>query len=679
MFARRGSFGKEDFAALAAKKEADQEALELQRAQERLAWSKKFLLPNSKFLEYWLGVIAPIIVYNVFFVPIDVMIMEKEGCDWQCYMEYAFDFLFFIDMIINFRTAYFNDDNELVLDNKKVFNRYYYGMFWPDLLATVPFDLFAGDSAGAVGILRLPRLLRLFRLFKKLDIFPSLRIAKLIFTFFVVAHINACCWWWVGKSFWIFQFDSDGGQNFTTPWMLRMDSYGFQQLYPDQQRAYDFGPLGTNTSSYEVIYLTSLYWSLLMLLKSPHVGPDTLLEKLFCSFIVVLALFVFAKLVAEVTGMFLAFDKSNRAFRDQQGDMARFSASRALPPALKRRLLAFSLADWSVNMNTDPGDIVKSNKLPANLSAEILRSIHGDVLDSPLMRVIARPIVSEVLRYLKVCISLPKEVLIHASDVTNRLYMLKQGSLQAQATEAPPDADGEGKKKKAASKQARASTWKQKMQVKMIEAPGSVICCADPYRSLKPLPFSVSSLSRSLLVYISYGDLLGQIFSICSAEQVKEILKVMAAQHKSIAEALTAKTRGTKAEASDKNLLDASGHGAADAELARRSSSSLEGKGDMKGVGGGVNLSDARMGQLEADVDSQCEQMADVLKMAQLIPRMVKHMAAAKGQPMPHMPPAALAALSNGGTPGSVSKPGTPLIVDGVEVTSMSAPPTPQE
>ena len=81
------------------------------RSQERLAWSKKMLLPNAKFLDYWLALLAPIIVYNVFFVPIDVMIMEKEGCDWQCYMEYAFDFLFFVDMIINFRTAYFNDDS----------------------------------------------------------------------------------------------------------------------------------------------------------------------------------------------------------------------------------------------------------------------------------------------------------------------------------------------------------------------------------------------------------------------------------------------------------------------------------------------------------------------------------------------------------------------------------------
>ena len=38
--------------------------------------------------------------------------------------------------------------DELVLDDKKIFKRYYYGMFWPDLLATVPFEAFAGSSAG---------------------------------------------------------------------------------------------------------------------------------------------------------------------------------------------------------------------------------------------------------------------------------------------------------------------------------------------------------------------------------------------------------------------------------------------------------------------------------------------------------------------------------------------------
>ena len=43
---------------------------------------------------------------------------------------------------------------------------------------------------------------------------------------------------------------------------------------------------GDNMTSYEVIYLTTLYWSLLMLLKSPHIDPDHILEKLFACVVV---------------------------------------------------------------------------------------------------------------------------------------------------------------------------------------------------------------------------------------------------------------------------------------------------------------------------------------------------------------------------------------------------------
>jgi|EP00966_Prymnesium_polylepis_P333275 hypothetical protein len=141
---------------------------------------------------------------------------------------------------------------------------------------------------------------------------------------------------------------------------------------------------GDNMTSYEVIYLTTLYWSLLMLLKSPHIDPDHILEKLFACVVVrrlrlffgavrgsfpgprviqssrpaspmgaeilcgpnllshappqvVLALFVFAKLVAEVTGLFLAFDKSNRAFRDQQANHAFSWRCRRLEYSCMRR------------------------------------------------------------------------------------------------------------------------------------------------------------------------------------------------------------------------------------------------------------------------------------------------------------------------------------------------------
>ena len=61
------------------------------------------------------------------------------------------------------------------------------------------------------------------------------------------------------------------------------------------------------------------------------------------------------------------------------------------------------------------------------------------MLDSPLLRCVDRPIVVELLKHFRVVISLAKEVLVHQSDVCSRVYLLKQGSLQASGVDRGAD------------------------------------------------------------------------------------------------------------------------------------------------------------------------------------------------------------------------------------------------
>ena len=63
-------------------------------------------------------------------------------------------------------------------------------------------------------------------------------------------------------------------------------------------------------------YLSSLYWALTTLLKTPWVGPDTMLEKAFTSLMIVLGTFVFALLqgtFAEIKSIFDYYAKSGTA------------------------------------------------------------------------------------------------------------------------------------------------------------------------------------------------------------------------------------------------------------------------------------------------------------------------------------------------------------------------------
>ena len=71
---------------------------------------------------------------------------------WVDYMNYLIDILFFIDIILNFRTTYQNSQTgEEVIQIKDIQLKYLKGMFIIDVLATVPFyDIFCIILSGNI-------------------------------------------------------------------------------------------------------------------------------------------------------------------------------------------------------------------------------------------------------------------------------------------------------------------------------------------------------------------------------------------------------------------------------------------------------------------------------------------------------------------------------------------------
>ena len=57
----------------------------------------------------------------------------------------------------------------------------------------------------------------------------------------------------------------------------------------------------TNTTAFSQQYVSSMYWSLTALMKTPWVGPDTVSEKIYASLIVVVGATLFAMLLGSVT------------------------------------------------------------------------------------------------------------------------------------------------------------------------------------------------------------------------------------------------------------------------------------------------------------------------------------------------------------------------------------------
>ena len=177
-------------------------------------------------------------------------------------------------------------------------------------------------------------------------------------------------------------------------------------------------------------YMSSMYWSLTTLMKTPWVGPDTELEKLFASFAVVMGAILFAALLGNVTALVQTFDKGNAQKRDRITTLHQFTQSRKVPAALSRKLLAYVDAEWNVTAGLDDSSVLK--QLPGQLRGTIVASIYRDsLLKAPLFASCSLECAKALLLRLQPEICLQKEVLIARDQLCQELYFLMRGAMQA--------------------------------------------------------------------------------------------------------------------------------------------------------------------------------------------------------------------------------------------------------
>ena len=169
----------------------------------------KIFPPSSRFKAHWDLAVLVLVFYNCVYIPIELCFLNSHP-DYpksitHTVIDYLIDGVFVCDMVLTCRTAYYDEDYEMVLEPRRIFRHYFYSSwFWIDFFAVCPFEvpflIFASDQSDMLtifGILKLPRLLRLLRVTKKLDVVAAanaLRIAALMIFFCLIAHWFACAW-----------------------------------------------------------------------------------------------------------------------------------------------------------------------------------------------------------------------------------------------------------------------------------------------------------------------------------------------------------------------------------------------------------------------------------------------------------------------------------------------------
>jgi len=153
---------------------------------------------NNELVGMWEALILLFVFYNAVFLPYSVAFADLNSTPtWVVVCDTVADYLFIIDLVVNFFKAYEGDRGEIVIDPKRVRSNYLAFWFWIDFPSCIPLDIFFPNLT-YVGFLRCIRLLRTGRLIKameKLQYANIWNILRLVCGFGSLTHWLGCMWW----------------------------------------------------------------------------------------------------------------------------------------------------------------------------------------------------------------------------------------------------------------------------------------------------------------------------------------------------------------------------------------------------------------------------------------------------------------------------------------------------
>lgn len=129
------------------------------------------------------------------------------------FFESTYLVLYIADIVLNFRTTYYDKEGDEIVQSKLISIHYIQGSFMMDFLATFPFHFFSNQYLQLGSLIKLFRIARIRNLIKRLNLSLRVKLYFKIILFIVmlpfIFHIMACTWHavsaekWISPIFWL--------------------------------------------------------------------------------------------------------------------------------------------------------------------------------------------------------------------------------------------------------------------------------------------------------------------------------------------------------------------------------------------------------------------------------------------------------------------------------------------
>jgi len=169
------------------------------------------LHPDMRLRVSWDFFMLAMLAYVCVSVPLVICFVEEQSTPHAVF-DLIVDALFILDIVLNFRTAFFTKARTLCTDLQQISVRYYRSWFLPDVVSSIPVQMIfmIEPSASQFIALKLVRLIKIGRL-SRVGRIKALRdlqyngvlhpaafqLVKLLVLYFFVLHMVACFYWYV--------------------------------------------------------------------------------------------------------------------------------------------------------------------------------------------------------------------------------------------------------------------------------------------------------------------------------------------------------------------------------------------------------------------------------------------------------------------------------------------------
>ncbi|XP_066244999.1 potassium voltage-gated channel subfamily H member 8 isoform X2 [Euwallacea similis] len=360
----------------------------------------------------WLILIATFYVAVV--VPYNASFLRPETERPSVIMDVFVEALFFIDILLNFRTTFVNKKGEVVSDWKSISVNYLRTWFIVDLLAALPFDLLYalyGEESGPTHthLIKLTRLLRLLRLLQKIDRYSqysAMILTLLMLSFTLVAHWLACIWYVIAQE----EFETD---------------LGWIRALADRLKINDVANL-SNTDA----YVTALYFtcSSLTSVGFGNVSANTTNEKIFSICVMLIGALMHAVVFGNVTAIIQRMYSRRSLYHTKWRDLKDFFTLHQIPKELKNRMQDYFQTMWSLNHGIDIHETLK--EFPEELRGDVSMHLHREILQLPIFEAASQGCLKLLSLHIRANFCAPGEYLIHKGDALGSIYYICNGSME---------------------------------------------------------------------------------------------------------------------------------------------------------------------------------------------------------------------------------------------------------